>query len=121
MPDPVSRVTAMSPSSSDPIQSLRDDFRRTLEVFYAGLKLAPPYHSVEKAVAHLAAALAALPAEERARIADDPARRWALYRQAFVESGLSQRHRGIIAGLVRAKQTAGLPAECQPLLDAFSS
>ncbi len=110
----------MSPSSPEPIPSLRDDFRRTLELFYAGLKLAPPYHSVERAVAHLAAALAALPPEERARVAAEPARRWVFYRRAFVESGLSQKHRGIIAGLVRAKQTGGLPPEYQPLLDVYT-
>jgi len=101
-------------------QALRDEFRRHLDVFYAQLKLAPPYHSVEKAVAHLTTALKGTTPEERARLAADPALRWAQYKTAFVESGLSQKHRGIIAGLARAGRT-GLPSEYQVFLDAFLS
>ncbi len=52
----------------DAIQVLRDDFRSRLEVFYARLKLAPPYHSVEKAIVHLTASLNALAPEERQRV-----------------------------------------------------
>ncbi|MGH7205614.1 MAG: hypothetical protein ACREI2_05335 [Nitrospiraceae bacterium] len=105
----------------DAIQVLRDDFRSRLEVFYARLKLAPPYHSVEKAIVHLTAALKALTPEERQRIATDPSRQWALYRQAFVESGLNQKHRGIIAGLIRSRQTGDLTSEYEHFLDAFRS
>ena len=105
----------------DAIQVLRDDFRSRLEVFYARLKLAPPYHSVEKAIVHLTAALNALAPEERQRIAADPSRQWALYRQAFVESGLNQKHRGIIAGLIRSRQTGDLASEYEHFLDAFRS
>ena len=105
----------------DAIQVLRDDFRSRLEVFYARLKLAPPYHSVEKAIVHLTASLNALAPEERQRVAADPSRQWALYRQAFVESGLNQKHRGIIAGLIRSRQTSDLTSEYEPFLDAFRS
>ncbi|HKW85700.1 MAG TPA: hypothetical protein VJM82_01375 [Nitrospiraceae bacterium] len=105
----------------DAIQVLRDNFRGHLEVFYARLKLAPPYHSVEKAIVHLTATLNVLTPEDRQRIAADPSRQWALYRQAFVESGLSQKHRGIIAGLIRSRQTGDLSSEYEPFLDAFRS
>lgn len=102
------------------IQTLRGEFRHHLEVFYAGLKLAPPYHSVEKAIAQLTASLRAMAPDEQARLAADPALKWAQFRTAFVASGLHQKHRGIIAGLAKAGQS-GLPAEYQPFLDAFLS
>jgi len=108
-----------SHSHADAVQFLRDEFRRHLETFYARLKLAPPYHSVEKAIAHLTATLQAMSPEERQRIAGDESLRWAQYRTAFVESGLHLKHRGIIAGLIRSQQTADLPREHQPFLDAF--
>ena len=101
-------------------QAIRDEFRGHLEQFYAVLKLAPPYHSVEKAIAHLTGSLKAMTQEERARLASQPALKWAQYKTAFVESGLSQKHRGIIAGLARSGQT-GLPAEHQAFLDAYLS
>jgi hypothetical protein len=107
--------------ADDPqIQALRDEFRHHLEIFYATLRLAPPYHSVEKAVAHLTTSLKAMTPEERAKLAADPSLRWAQYRAAFVESGLNQKHRGIIAGLIRSGRV-DLPAEYKPLLDAFPS
>jgi hypothetical protein len=105
----------------DAIQALRDDFRSRLEVFYTHLKLAPPYHSVEKAIVHLTAALKALTPEERQRIAADPSRQWAIYHQAFVESGLNQKHRGIIAELVRSRKTGSLTSDYDHFLDAFRS
>lgn len=107
--------------ADDPqIQTLRNEFRRHLEVFYAKLKLAPPYHSVEKAITHLTAALKAMTPEERARIAADQSLQWAQYRAAFVESGLVLKHRGIIAGLVRSGKV-DLPGEYDPLLESFLS
>ena len=105
----------------DAIQVLRDDFRSRLDVFYGRLKLAPPYHSVEKAIVHLTVALKVLAPEERQRIAADPSRQWALYRRAFVESGLNRKHRGIIAELVRSRQTGDLTSEYDHFLDAFRS
>ena len=105
----------------DAIQALRDDFRSRLEVFYTHLKLAPPYHSVEKAIVHLTATLKALTPEERQRIAADPSRQWAIYRQAFMESGLNQKHRGIIAEMVRSRQTGSLTSDYDHFLDAFRS
>jgi hypothetical protein len=107
------------PASSDPVQALREEFRHHLEVFYARLKLAPPYHSVEKAVAQLAASLKALPPAEQARLVSDQAGRRAAYRKAFSESGLNQKHRGIIAGLARSGRAGDLPEESRHFLDLF--
>ena len=109
------------PASSDPVQTIREDFRHHLEVFYARLKLAPPYHSVEKAIAQLTAALHAMPPEEQMRLAADPAVRWTQYRKAFADSGLNQKHRGIIAGLAKSGQTGDLPKEYEHFLSAFRS
>ncbi len=108
-------------SQPDTIQTLREDFRHCLDFFYATLKLAPPYHSVEKAITHLTATVKAMPLEDQEQIADDPGRKWTLYLQAFVESGLSQKHRGIIAGLVRSGQVPELPAEYETFLRTFAS
>lgn len=109
------------PSPSDPVQVLREEFRHHLEIFYSRLKLAPPYHSVEKAVAQLTAALKAKTAEEQARLVSDQAGRWEEFRKAFAESGLSQKHRGIIAGLATSGRTGDLPEEYEHFLKQFMS
>ena len=109
------------PASSDPIQALREEFRHHLEVFYARLKLAPPYHSVEQAIGQLTAAVKAKTPEEQARLVSDPAGRWTEYRKAFAESGLHQKHRGIIAGLARSRQTLDLAPEYDHFLSLFTS
>ncbi|MGH7209277.1 MAG: hypothetical protein ACREIL_07825 [Nitrospiraceae bacterium] len=105
----------------DDIRFLQDEFRRHLETFYARLKLATPYHSVEKAITHLTTVLQGMAPEERERIAADPALQWEQYRRAFVDSGLHHKHRGIIVRLVRAPLTADLPAEHKHFLEAFKS
>ncbi len=112
---------AASPAQPDPAQQLRDDFRTHLETFYANLKLAPPYHSVEKAIAQLTASLKAMTPEERTKLAADPVGRWAQYQKAFVDSGLRQKHRGIIAGLAKSGQTGSLPKEYDHFLSLFTS
>ena len=105
--------------SSDPVHTIREEFRHHLEVFYSRLKLAPPYHSVEKAVVQLTAMLKAKTQEEQVRLLADQAGRWAEYRKAFAESGLNQKHRGIIAGLAKSGQTGDLPEEYDHFLSAF--
>lgn len=107
--------------STDPIKMLGEEFRRHLEVFYARLKLAPPYDSVEKAIKSLTTTVASMPFEERARILGDPTLTWVQYRQAFVDSGLALKHRGIILGLIRSHQTSELPAEYAVFLDAYTT
>lgn len=104
-----------------PAESLRDEFREQLELFYSRLKLAAPYDSVEKALGHLTARLKDLPQEELQNLSRDKAQRWAHFRQAFIESGLSLKHRGIIAGLARDRQSLDLPPEFDHLLDLYTT
>ncbi|MCS6896796.1 MAG: hypothetical protein NZM29_02400 [Nitrospira sp.] len=103
----------------DPIQSLAEEFRHHLETFYARLKLAPPYDSVEKAVCTLTATVRTLPADQQRRILSDPVARWEQFRSAFEESGLVKKHRGIIAGLVRNRASLDLPEEYDRFLNLF--
>lgn len=109
------------PASPDPIQNLRDEFRAHLETFYAHLKLAPPYESVEQAIRALTSAVHALPKPEQAKLVSDPALRWEQFRRAFESSGLSKKHRGIIAGLARNRAGLNLPAEYDRFLHLFTS
>ena len=106
-------------AQDSPDTLLRDEFRRHLQLFYSRLKLAPPYHSVEKALALLTTMLKTIPAAELQQLVADPPLRWAYYRKAFVESGLSQKHRGIIAGLARDRRALELPEEFDTLLDLY--
>jgi hypothetical protein len=99
---------------------MRTEFRRRLEMFYAQLKLAPPYESVEKAIRALTTALHALPKEEQRRIAGDEGLQWQAFRRAFETSGLVKKHRGIIAGLARNRAALDLPAEYDHFLSLFS-
>ena len=59
--------------------------------------------------------------EECEQISTDPTRLWSLYRRAMVESGLNQKHRGIVTGLIRSKQITDLPQEYEAFLDTFLS
>lgn len=104
----------------DDIQTLCTEFRRHLESFYGHLQLAPPYHSIEKAVTHLTALLRSLPVEQRQDLRTDSTKQWALYCRAFVESGLNQKHRGIITGLIRSTHPTDLPDEAKRFLDTFT-
>src|SRR5262249_47150306 len=106
--------------SLDSVVSLRDQFRQHLGLFYARLKLAPPYESVEKAVRLFTTTLHALSKEEQARIASDPPLKWEQFRLAFESSGLNQKHRGIITGLARNRASLGLPPEYDQFLDLFT-
>ena len=107
--------------STDPIKALAADFRRHLEIFYARLKLAPPYDSVEKAIKSLTTTVASMSFEERVRVLGDPTLTWVQYRQAFVDSGLSLKHRGIILGLIGSHQTSELPDEYGAFLEAYTT
>ena len=105
----------------DVTNTLCQDFRTHLETFFHYLKLAPPYHSVEKAIAQLKATLSAMPAEQRNQLGSNPDHQWALYTQMFVEAGLPLKHRGIIAGLVRSQQISGIPQEYSGWLNTYLS
>ena len=114
-------MSDMTPAPSDPIHELREEFRAHLETFYAQLKLAPPYESVEKAIRTLTSAVHALPKAEQSRLAVDSAFRWEQFRRAFETSGLSKKHRGIIAGLARNRTSLNLPADYDHFLSLFTS
>jgi hypothetical protein len=114
-------MTPLDPPPVQATQVLREAFRRHLEIFYAQLKLAPPYESVEKAIRTLTTSLHALPAEEQSRIVADPALQWEQFRQAFTTSGLIKKHRGIIAGLARNRPALALPKEYDHFLNLFSA
>ncbi|HWC51418.1 MAG TPA: hypothetical protein VG453_07005 [Nitrospira sp.] len=105
----------------DLTRALREEFRSHLETFYAQLKLAPPYESVEKAIRALTTAVHGLPDDQQARLAEDPAMKWDQFRRAFETSGLAKKHRGIIAGLARTRERHGLPPEYDHFLNLFRS
>ncbi|HMZ53659.1 MAG TPA: hypothetical protein PKV55_01320 [Nitrospira sp.] len=104
---------------SGTIESLREEFRGHLALFYSRLKLAAPYDSVEKALGTLTKTLKALPPEELNRLSSDTAQRWTHFRVAFVESGLNLKHRGIIAGLAQSETSLDLPEEFNHLLNLY--
>lgn len=83
-------------SSEDPIQVLRQEFRGHLEQFYAHLYLAPPYHSIEKAVQQLSNTLRSKPEQYRQGLLHNATNKWALFQEIFSASGLQKKHRGII-------------------------
>lgn len=107
--------------TTDPTLMLREEFRLHLEVFYAQLKLAPPYESVEKAIRSLTTLVHALPPGERARLDTDATARWQHFARAFESSGLNKKHRGIIAGLARNRSSLNLPAEYDQFLNLYLS
>lgn len=107
-----------SDTRTEILEELRQDFRHHLETFYTQLKLAPPYDHLEKAVSILLSHLKAMPLEEQRALQADAGRRWACYRQAFVESGLPRKHRGIIAGQTRSGAASALTPEYRVFLEA---
>ena len=108
-----------APTTPDRLSALKAEFRHHLETFYAGLQLAPPYESVEKAIRTLTTMIHGLPIEEQTRIMADPTLRWQQFRDAFETSGLAKKHRGIIAGLARNRSALNLPAEYDHFLNLF--
>jgi hypothetical protein len=107
--------------TTDHTLALREEFRHHLETFYSQLKLAPPYESVEKAIRSLTTSIHGLPPSERARLTTDVTARWQYFRQAFESSGLSKKHRGIIAGLARNRSSLNLPTEYDQFLSLYLS
>jgi hypothetical protein len=107
-------------SGTNVLDLMQAEFRQSLQLFYSRLQLAPPYDSVEKALRRLTISVKALPAAEQERLFSDRGLRWAAYRQAFVESGLSRKHRGIIAGLAQHRSTLGLPPEFDDFFQLYA-
>lgn len=105
--------------SPDEYQTLLNEFRQNLEAFYAALHLAPPYHSVEQAIRCLASLFKAQTAEQQAQLLTNEASRWNLYLQAFTDSGLHNKHRGIIARHARDDDFHQIPDTLRYLLEPF--
>lgn len=85
--------------SADSIHTLREDYRVHLQTFYATLNLAPPYHSIERAIQHLSNTLQTKPETFLQALLEDPQQKWSLYERIFEASGLARKHRGIIRQL----------------------
>ena len=85
--------------SADSIHTLREDYRVHLQKFYATLNLAPPYHSIERAIQHLSNTLRTKPETFLQTLLEDSQQKWSLYERIFQASGLDRKHRGIIRQL----------------------
>ena len=112
----------MSPTPSLTQSELRSrleaDFRQRVTLLYRCLQITLPYHTVEKAVLDLRDTLKALQEPVLRATASDPASLDALFTQAFIDSGLAKKNRGIISKLL-ADRPDLLTAECRPFADAF--
>ena len=106
--------------STDPIHILRQEFRGHLEQFYAHLSLAPPYHSIEKALQNLSNTLKTKPEEFRHEILQDATKKWALFQEIFSASGLQKKHRGIIQQLTRSSSYSVSSSESLRFLRNFT-
>jgi hypothetical protein len=106
--------------SSDPIHALRQEFRGHLEQFYAHLSLAPPYHSIEKALQNLSNTLRTKPEEYRQGLLQDATNKWALFQEIFSASGLQKKHRGIIQQLAMSPSYSVSSSESLRFLRNFT-
>jgi hypothetical protein len=107
-------------SSDTTIRLLRQEFRGHLEQFYAQLGLAPPYHSIEKAVQCLSNTLRTKPEEFRQGLLQDATKKWGLFQEIFSSSGLSKKHRGIIQKLAFSSPNTVASSESLQFLDNFA-
>ena len=108
---------------SDSIYRLRQEFRGHLEEFYNHLNLAPPYLSIEKAVQHFSNTLRTKPEEFRQELLQDVSKKWAVFQEIFLASGLQKKHRGIIEQLALSSSfsvSANAP-ESRRFLENFSA
>ena len=100
-------------------QKLVTEFRLNLESFYQRLQLAPPYHSIEKALSYVALRFQQHTSEEQHRITNDSTSKWKLFQEAVVESGLNRRHRGIITRILRSQNPDSIPEDQRYLEQPF--
>lgn len=106
---------------TDPVQQLREDYRTHLQTFYTQLNLAPPYHSIEKAVQHLANTLRTKPETFLQALMENPQEKWSLYEKIFEASGLSRKHRGIITQLALTPSFSSSNEESLRFLRVFTN
>ena len=102
------------------IQKLREEYRVHLQTFYTQLNLAPPYHSIEKAVQHLANTLRTKPETFLRTLLENPQEKWSLYEKVFEASGLSRKHRGIITQLALTPSLCSSNEESLRFLRVFT-
>lgn len=111
----------MSSHSLDPIQILRHEFRGHLEQFYTQLTLAPPYHSIEKAVQYLSNSLRTKPEGFSERLLLNTTYKWNFFQEIFLAAGLQRKHRGIILQLVRSSSYSVTSSESLRFLEHFTN
>ena len=111
-------MASPSVSATEIRVSLEAVFRERIAIFYRALQVTPPYHSVEKAILALRDVMSALDLPALQGLRADEASLGALFAQIVRDSGLAQKHRGIIQGLLRNPQTQ-LPQECRSFADAY--
>jgi len=91
------------------------DFRKHLETFYEYLHLAPPYHSIEKALSVFSSEFQAKSLEVQKEVHLNRSMKFDMYNHAFIASGLYKKHRGIIVGLLKSETPPTIPEEYQYL------
>lgn len=104
------------PSAESFIQNIREEFRTHLENLYSHLHLAPPYHSIEKAIQLLANTLRTKPPEFHETLSADSHFKWEFFREMYMASGLNRKHRGIISHFIKTHSLADRPDETFELL-----
>lgn len=88
---------------------MRDEFRTHLEKLYSHLHLAPPYHSIEKAIQLLANTLRTKPIHFHHSLKTDANTKWDFFREMYIASGLNRKHRGIISNFMKTQSSGIMP------------
>ncbi len=110
-----------SHTPENPAEIIRQDFRRRLEQFYSQLNLAPPYHSIEKAVQHLSNTLKTKSREFQDSLLQDNEKKLILFQKIFSLSGLAQKHQGIITHLAQSLPHEDLTQDSRIFLQHFKN
>lgn len=98
------------------VQAIREEFRTHLENLYSHLHLAPPYHSVEKAIQLLSNTLRTKPTQFHRALETDADFKWDFFREIYLGSGLDRKHRGIISNFMKSQSSEKMPDETFQLL-----
>ncbi len=102
-------MTQPSTDQETGIQAIRQEFRTHLEKLYSHLHLAPPYHSVEKAIQLLTNTLRTKPADFHRALETDAELKWNFFREIYISSGLHRKHRGIISSFMKSRSSGKMP------------
>lgn len=109
-------VTRPSTHPEACVQSIREEFRTHLETLYSHLHLAPPYHSIEKAIQLLANTLRTKPPHFHNSLKTDANFKWNFFREIYLSSGLNRKHRGIISNFMKSQSSRNMPDDTFQLL-----